>query len=118
MISFLIGLYTVIALAEAMIFLLALGRWRDRSYLTGAVFATLVVVLLLIPDSSIVNFLVSLPINQDTALYLVSILVRSSHWGVFTYGVLTLLPLLIGRIWTVGGQPRTGTKTGKGNKRK
>lgn len=99
MYSFVSGIYIALALVQVFVYLWAAATYKKGRIWGGALLALLDVVLLVTPDMVLVNFVVGLNLPGDLPLYVSSALYASSRWGVVTYGVLTVLPVVLAKPW-------------------
>lgn len=102
MYSLISSVYIALALVQIFVYLWAASTYKKGWIWAAALVALLDVILLMTPDMALVQFIVGLHLPGDLPLYVSSALYRSSRWGVVTYGVLTVLPLVLARPWTWG----------------
>lgn len=110
MYSAVLGVYFVLLVLESIALVVAWAQSRSLRSLIGMLLALGALGLLLTPESSLIGF-VGRTFTGSFGLYLASLLYPSSKIGLVVYGVLTILPLLVG--WTGGPWQRRASRPPK-----
>lgn len=107
-------IYVAILAIDALLLLVAWSQTRSARSLVGALLSVLVMLLLLIPDSTLLGF-IGRTFSGSFGLYLASFLYAKSKEGVVVYGILVVVTAAIG--W-VGGRRAEGSSQARHHRNK